>query len=201
MPKVVAGYKTQARARIVEAAHAVFHRQGFRTATMDDIAKEVGVSKGALYLYFRTKTEILVQVQKQSRTEVLRKWEGLMSEGDIAEGIAHSLDEVFSGKVDPGVWHELAAESATDPHLRDALELDHRDDTKIMRTFLRRLVARGRIPAMEDPEGTADIVLTLLQGTALRVMMRGNAQEAHEKLVRELRIVLGTGASVRRRPR
>jgi AcrR family transcriptional regulator len=201
MPKVVAGYKTQARARIVEAAHAVFHRQGFRTATMDDIAKEVGVSKGALYLYFRTKTEILVQVQKQSRTEVLRKWEGLMSEGDIAEGIAHSLDEVFSGKVDPGVWHELAAESATDPHLRDALELDHRDDTKIMRTFLRRLVARGRIPAMEDPEGTADIVLTLLQGTALRVMMRGNAQDAHEKLVRELRIVLGTGASVRRRPR
>jgi|SRR5580658_2161648 AcrR family transcriptional regulator len=201
MPKVVAGYKTQARARIVEAAHAVFHRQGFRTATMDDIAKEVGVSKGALYLYFRTKTEILVQVQKQSRTEVLRKWEGLMSEGDIAEGIAHSLDEVFSGNVDPGVWHELAAESATDPHLRDALELDHRDDTKIMRTFLRRLVARGRIPAMEDPEGTADIVLTLLQGTALRVMMRGNAQDAHEKLVRELRIVLGTGASVRRRPR
>jgi AcrR family transcriptional regulator len=161
----------------------------------------VGVSKGALYLYFRTKTEILVQVQKQSRTEVLRKWEGLMSEGDIAEGIAHSLDEVFSGNVDPGVWHELAAESATDPHLRDALELDHRDDTKIMRTFLRRLVARGRIPAMEDPEGTADIVLTLLQGTALRVMMRGNAQDAHEKLVRELRIVLGTGASVRRRPR
>jgi AcrR family transcriptional regulator len=201
MPKVVAGYKTQARARIVEAAHAVFHRQGFRTATMDDIAKEVGVSKGALYLYFRTKTEILVEVQKQSRTEVLRKWEGLMSEGDIAEGIAHSLDEVFSGNVDPGVWHELAAESATDPHLRDALELDHRDDTKIMRTFLRRLVARGRIPAMEDPEGTADIVLTLLQGTALRVMMRGNAQDAHEKLVRELRIVLGTGASVRRRPR
>ena len=40
------------RNQILEAAMAVFARQGFEQARMDDIAQEVGLSKGALYLYF-----------------------------------------------------------------------------------------------------------------------------------------------------
>jgi AcrR family transcriptional regulator len=192
MPKVVPEYKVQARARIVEAASAVFRRKGFRLATMEDIAKEIGVSKGALYLYFRTKTELLSEIQARSRSEVLRKWEALLEQGDIAEGIAHSLDEIFSGEVDPAVWHELAAESASDPGVRRALELDQREDVKIMRRFLLRLEARGRIPTVKDPETLSDIILVLLQGTALRVLLSGDAGDAHRKLVRALRLLLGT---------
>jgi AcrR family transcriptional regulator len=40
----------QRRHQIMDAAFAVFSRLGFERASMDDIAKEAGVSKGALYL-------------------------------------------------------------------------------------------------------------------------------------------------------
>ena len=49
----------QRRAQIIEAATAVFARFGFSKTRMDDIAKESGLSKGALYLYFKSKEDIL----------------------------------------------------------------------------------------------------------------------------------------------
>lgn len=190
MPKVVAEYKARARARIVEAASAVFHRKGFGRATMEDIAKEIGVSKGALYLYFPTKTELLVEIQAQFRDRVLATWEGLLEKGDLAEGIAHSMDTIFSGEVDPAVWHELAAAAASDPAIRKAFAIDQKEDAKRMRRFLRQLEARGRIPKVEDPDTVAEIVLMLLHGTAVRVMWRGQTDDSRRKLVRALRYVL-----------
>jgi AcrR family transcriptional regulator len=190
MPKVVAEYKAQARARIVEAARTVFLRRGIGHATMEEVAREVGVSKGALYLYFRTKTELLVAIQDRMRQEVLAGMEGLLEAGDIAEGIASTLDRIFSGKVDMSVWHGLVAESANDPEVRAALELDHREDLRLMRRFLRQLQARGRLPKLADTETAAEIVLMLLSGTAVRVMLMGGVGDARRKLVRALRLVL-----------
>lgn len=190
MPKVIAGYKDQARARIVDGARAVFRRKGFRSATMSDIAREIGVSKGALYLYFRTKTELLIEIQARVRNEVLVEWETLLEGGDLAEGIARSLDSVFSGEVDPTVWHELVVESSADPAVRAALELDHREDVKEMRRFLRRLESRGRIPKVADAGLVAEIVLMLLQGTVLEIVLRGQVAETRKRLVRSLRYVL-----------
>ena len=62
MPKVVPEYKEEAKSKIVEAARIVFAKKGYHDATMDDVAKEVGVSKGALYSYFKSKEDILKEI-------------------------------------------------------------------------------------------------------------------------------------------
>jgi AcrR family transcriptional regulator len=46
------------RRQIVEGARAVFLAQGFDAASMADIAKAAGVSKGTLYVYFKDKDEL-----------------------------------------------------------------------------------------------------------------------------------------------
>ncbi len=46
------------RAEIVIAARSVFARKGFARGIIDEIAKEAGVAKGTVYLYFRSKKEI-----------------------------------------------------------------------------------------------------------------------------------------------
>ncbi|MDL1899078.1 helix-turn-helix transcriptional regulator [Anaerolineae bacterium CFX7] len=43
------------KAQILDAAAAVFARKGFYQASMDDIVEEAGLSKGALYWYFKSK--------------------------------------------------------------------------------------------------------------------------------------------------
>ena len=47
------------KAQILEAATEVFSRSGFHKARMDDIAKQAGLSKGALYWYFDSKDAII----------------------------------------------------------------------------------------------------------------------------------------------
>jgi len=191
MPKVVAGYKAQARARIIAAASAVFRRQGFRSTTMDDIAHEIGVSKGALYLYFPTKNDLLGAIQEQSRKEVLQKWERLLDEGDVAEGIVRPLDVVFDEEISPSVYHELIAASSEDPALRKVLRADSREDRRTMERFLRQLQDRGRIARDRDVGVMAHTVLVLLRGSVMEMMTDGRPAQARRELVRSLRFILG----------
>ena len=50
---------TERKNQILNAAMRVFARRGFHKARMDDIAAESHLSKGALYLYFRSKDAII----------------------------------------------------------------------------------------------------------------------------------------------
>ncbi len=47
--------------RILEAAIKVFAEQGFFNSTVAQIAKEAGVADGTIYLYFKSKDDILAQ--------------------------------------------------------------------------------------------------------------------------------------------
>ena len=62
MPKVVPEYKEQARQRIIEAALQVFVERGYHNTTMDHIAEHLGVSKGAIYQYFKGKDQLFSEV-------------------------------------------------------------------------------------------------------------------------------------------
>jgi AcrR family transcriptional regulator len=64
MPKVIPEYKEEARKKIVAAGWDVMSRKGYCATTMDDIAAQVGVTKSALYLYFRNKDDLVVEIAK-----------------------------------------------------------------------------------------------------------------------------------------
>jgi len=46
------------RTEIIDAARSVFARKGFARGILDEIAREAGIAKGTVYLYFRSKKEI-----------------------------------------------------------------------------------------------------------------------------------------------
>ena len=50
------------KAQIINAAEDVFTQKGFDEARMDDIAEETGLSKGTLYLYFKSKDELIIAI-------------------------------------------------------------------------------------------------------------------------------------------
>ena len=51
--------------QILEAARAVFARSGFAQSRMDEIAREAGLSKAAIYLYFPGKDELISALLQQ----------------------------------------------------------------------------------------------------------------------------------------
>ncbi len=46
------------RGEILEAARRVFATRGFAAATVDEIAREAGIAKGTIYLYYRSKGDV-----------------------------------------------------------------------------------------------------------------------------------------------
>jgi AcrR family transcriptional regulator len=56
---------SERRAQILQAAAAVYARQGIDGARMDDIVAEAGLSKGTLYWYFDSKDDITVALVEE----------------------------------------------------------------------------------------------------------------------------------------
>jgi TetR/AcrR family transcriptional regulator, fatty acid metabolism regulator protein len=50
------------RERILDAAERVFAAHGFFAARVSEIAKEAGVADGTIYLYFKSKDEVLISL-------------------------------------------------------------------------------------------------------------------------------------------
>jgi TetR/AcrR family fatty acid metabolism transcriptional regulator len=50
------------RERILDAAEVVFAQHGFFAARVSEIAKEAGVADGTIYLYFKSKDELLISL-------------------------------------------------------------------------------------------------------------------------------------------
>jgi len=48
--------------QILNAAEAVFTQKGLDNARMEDIAEETGLSKGTLYLYFKSKDDLIAAI-------------------------------------------------------------------------------------------------------------------------------------------
>ncbi len=66
---------------ILGAAFRVFSAQGYHNATVDDVAREAGVSKGTCYQYFQGKEDIFIAT-------VERTLDTLLAEADAAAGDA-----------------------------------------------------------------------------------------------------------------
>ena len=60
MPRVSAQHEQAVRDRIVRAAIEVFAEHGFHRATMQDIVRQSGLSVGAIYTYFKSKSELIL---------------------------------------------------------------------------------------------------------------------------------------------
>lgn len=70
--------------QIIEAAVRVFARNGYYNSRVSDIAKEAGIASGTIYLYFRTKDDILVTLFREKMADFvayLRK--AIASEVDV----------------------------------------------------------------------------------------------------------------------
>jgi AcrR family transcriptional regulator len=71
---VAADEDSAKRRQIIEGARKVFLAQGFDAASMGEIARAAGVSKGTLYVYFKNKEELFAAIVHQ---ECRAQFEGM----------------------------------------------------------------------------------------------------------------------------
>lgn len=89
----------QTRQHIIEAARKVFHANGVSRSTLEQIAAEAGVTRGAVYWHFQNKTELFFAMRAQVTLPLIDRLDDLML-GETAEnplsGIEAALNEFLT---------------------------------------------------------------------------------------------------------
>ena len=124
-----AQYKIEVKGKIVESALIAFSKYGYDKTRMDDIAETARVSKGTLYLYFRSKEELFYAI---SETNILRLKEQLSTlMATRKEELIPNAEKFYEnfhnemGQDFEKVFFEIIAESARNPRLKRML-YEHR---------------------------------------------------------------------------
>lgn len=165
------------RARILASAAAVFARQGFAGATIDDVAAAAGFTKGAVYSNFTNKDELflaLMDAQVQARVDLVAgvltdvQLHGTALSSQTLRTIGDQLARATSAEPD---WHLLFLEfwqrAMREPVVREQF-IAHR---RALRAAIAE-VARGALPAGAEwlPDEAAVLVLALSNGLAIETL-------------------------------
>ena len=73
------GKSARTRARLMDAAVAVFARDGYEAASVNEIARAADVANGTFYLHFRDRAEIAASIAFRIAGDVTRQLDGAMS--------------------------------------------------------------------------------------------------------------------------
>src|ERR1041384_208447 len=58
--------------QILAAAAKVFPRKGLHGATLESVARQAGITKGTIYLYYRNKEDLFIAMLRERSDRVLR---------------------------------------------------------------------------------------------------------------------------------
>jgi len=163
----------KARREVIErAATEVFAEQGYRSASMDEIARRSGVSAPVLYDHFQSKQDLHQRLLELHFAELRAIWRDQMLRDDPPEQrLSSALDAWFAYvQTHPYAWRMLFQDTSGDP----AIQAIHRDVAAQSRAALLPLLARA--PGVEAVAGSGEqdaldmvweILRAVLQGLAL----------------------------------
>lgn len=112
------------RAAILDSALAVFAERGYHATSIDDIAREGGVSKALIYEHFDSKQKLYEELLEQHAGELFERLAAAMEEaGDSgAARLASGLDAFYRFVEEHRVAWRMLFREASDPEMVAVLE-------------------------------------------------------------------------------
>lgn len=111
--------------QILRAARKVFTENGYRAARMTDVADRAGLSKGAVYFYFKSKRELFEALVEQEHTLAHAILDRVASQGQQAPAqdnleamLRGLLRHFFSFRRAPTFFLVMGEMAARDDHVR-----------------------------------------------------------------------------------
>jgi len=181
MPKVTLEYKELVRTRILESAHRIFSKKGYREATMDEIAEGLGLSKPALYRYYQSKEELFREIFKlfnQATSKALR--ESFKSGGLNGETFFALIDK---WGWTPNLFLSAASEAPRNPKLKKILADGYKTGVDMVGSFIEELKSRGILKKEANPRLTAMGAIAIHDGLLIWEVAGMNRQEIRKAFV------------------
>lgn len=148
--------------RILDAARRRFIHYGYNKTSVAEIAQEAGVSKGAVYLHFSSKDDLL---HRLLRREMMR----------YAEDRHQRIEADPEGGTIGGIYRHILAAMKANSFIHAVMAHDRRvlgtelnqslaDTVKLRADFVRQMQERGVVKGDADPDAVAYLMSSLVVG-------------------------------------
>jgi TetR/AcrR family transcriptional regulator, repressor for uid operon len=169
-PKVTAQYKSEVREKIIESAVECFARTGFDRTKMDDIANLSDVSKGTLYLYFKSKEDLFYGICQNSLKKVKEQVNGMLITKENLGSDAERFYDYFQKGINPYqnmVLLEMSVMATRNPRLRRVLMQHRVNRHQVISEFIGLQIRNGFARKDIDKDAIASGLIGLYEGLVL----------------------------------
>lgn len=157
--------KQEKRARILEAGRSVFASKGFAAAGIQEIAALADVAAGTVFLYVRSKEDLLIQCVSGDMDQIAdRASKVVAADGPVLDVLLGIVDLMidYHFELGPELSAVLLRELMSGP-------LENRVDShpglmrcgKLMATAMHRAWSRGEVRREIDPVDAADMLFSI----------------------------------------
>lgn len=161
------------RKRLLQCAFDEIHRSGFRAASLDAILETSGVTKGALYHHFGSKTQLgYAVVDEMLRPWVEDAWRPVLDADDVVDAALALCRQLRRQRTDSVLQHgcplnNLVNEMASiDDGFRQRLRAILQDWHSGVVAGIRRGQANGSVRNDLQAEQVAAVIICIVEGAA-----------------------------------
>ena len=171
-PKVTPQYKTEIRERIIQSAVECFSNYGFDRTRMDDIAYTSDLSKGTLYLYFKSKEDLFYAICENNLKTVKDQLSHIFTKKEDLVYDAEQFYENFQKrKGNEKVFFEIIAESSRNAKLQKILYEQRMKVYDIVKGYLDVQVKKGFFRKDIDTKAVASGLVSLYDGLTVSKLL------------------------------
>ncbi|MGH3449752.1 MAG: TetR/AcrR family transcriptional regulator [Haloechinothrix sp.] len=163
--------REETRRRVLAAAEDVFGERGIEAASVDDVAAAAGLTKGAVYSNFRSKSELVLALMEEHVVERQRSATEAFDTSDTGEALRDAGARLVAAIHTDAKWQRLLIEYAVrahrDPEIRDALRDRRRQLRAALAGLIERIAERHGLALSFNPDESAVVILALSNGFAV----------------------------------
>jgi AcrR family transcriptional regulator len=186
----------QTRAALVLAGRSLFGRFGYAAASVEDLAREAGVTTGALYHHFPTKAALFEAVFELVHGELMTA-SGQAAEGasDVMDALAAAFEAFLDKVLEPDVQRILITDAPAVLGPARFTELDERYAFAAIVAALEAAEASGSLRA-DDPPTLARLLLGMLTRGGMLIASSSDPVATRDSVAATIRAILaGLAAS------
>jgi AcrR family transcriptional regulator len=179
--RFAAGEDPAKREQILDGAKRVFMRLGFDAASMNDITREAGVSKGTIYVYFQNKEDLFAAMVEQERAIFLATIRSVLATGDDIEKSLYDFGVSFlTHMTEEKVINAMRTVLGVRERMPDLCRRFFKGPENlrtVVRDFLIRQVEAG-VLKIDDIELAAGQYIDLVSGGYFKLRLFGTIEDA-----------------------
>ena len=170
--------------RVLNAALEVFAERGYHAATVEEIAERAGMTKGAVYYWFRDKEDLASDLQAELWTDIATKAQRVLDPDANAidnlklafRGYLMSLDDSAQARF---FLRDCWAVASLDAANREQLEMG----VRLVQELVEDGIRRGAVVDI-DAETFTRVLLGAFAEATLHVLTKGHSEKAVEVVER-----------------